>query len=164
MLLDIGYNMQDESARLLAFGKAYVANHELDLLSIAIMFCRFNSVAYIYRLVGMDMLKIWSHVEGNCIQHAGCRIILKFEFDVLKILAYEFRRAEIEYVAGTEHWFLISRSVGIQFSEGSYEFGSQVGKLDSGINIELRRELVGLNMFGHKLLKAASEFGDVFFL
>lgn len=42
-------------------------------------------------------------------------VVFKLEFDMLKILAYEFACAEIEDIAGTEHRLLITGTERIEF-------------------------------------------------
>ena len=42
-------------------------------------------------------------------------VVFKLEFDMLKILAYEFACAEIEDIAGTEHRLLVSGTERIEF-------------------------------------------------
>ena len=88
----------------------------------------------------------------------ACAVVLKLQLDVLKVLAYKFARAEIEHIARAEHRLLVARSERIELLQISHELGSYVGKFNLSINVEMRRQLIGLNVFSHILFKSAAEF------
>ena len=61
-----------------------------------------------------------------------------------------------------EYRLLIAGAVWVEFFKKSKQLGGDVGKLNLGIDFNLRRELVGLYMLGHILLEASAELRYVF--
>lgn len=118
----------------------------------------FYCVADVDRLVGMDMLEIGSHIEGDGIDHAAGAVIFKFKLDMLKIFAYKFACAEIKDVARHENRLLVARTIRIELLEIYKQFGCDVCKFYFSVDVYLRRQLVGLYMLGYILLEAAAEF------
>ena len=91
------------------FGDAYVADHQLNRFRMVVLVL-LDSVADIHRFVGVDMLEVWRHIKRDCRYHTACTVVLKFELDMLKVLAHEFGSAEVKDVARTEYGFLVAWS------------------------------------------------------
>lgn len=76
-----------------------IAYHQLNGIGIVRSFSLFYGVAYVNRLVRMDMLEILRHIEGDRIYHMAGAVVFKFQLDMLHIFAHELTGAEIKHVA-----------------------------------------------------------------
>ena len=103
-----------------------------------IVFVLLDGVAYVHRFMGVDMLEIRCHVEGYGGYHAARAVVLKLKLDVLQILADQFGRAEVKYVARAEEGFLVARAEWIEFPEPRHKLGRDVGKRYVGVYVNLR--------------------------
>ena len=84
--------------------------------------------------------------------------------DMLGVFAYEFAGAEVEDSLSAEDRLLIARAVRIEFLQALDEVVVDVGESDCGVDVDLRIELVGLDMLGDISLESLTEGGDVLLL
>lgn len=142
--------------------RAYILYHKLYGIEIAGMLGLLDSVADVDRLMSVNMLEIWCHVEGYCIDHTACAIVFKLQFYVFEIFPYELTRTEIENVACAEHRVLVARTERIKLLEMCHKLRRDIGELNHRVNLDHRGQLVGLDMSSHVFFKPATELFDVF--
>ncbi len=110
----------------------------------------------------MYVLEVFRHVERYGVDDMACGIVFEFKLYMLQIAAYKFACTEVKHVFCAEHGFLVPRPERIEFLEQGNQLGSDVGEFYLGVDVEMRFELVRLNVVGHIFFETTAELRDVF--
>ncbi len=111
----------------------------------------------------MYVLEVFRHVERYGVDDMkACGIVFEFALYApdcgLQVCRY--RSQTRFFVQNTGFWF--PRPERIEFLEQGNQLGSDVGEFYLGVDVEMRFELVRLNVVGHIFFETTAELRDVF--
>ena len=123
-----------------------------------------DGIADINRLMGMYMFKIRSHIESYGIDDAARAVVLQLKLDMLHILAYNLRCAEIKDIACHEYRLLVAGAEWIEFTQHCCKFRSNLCESDFCVNLNLGLQLIGKDVGRDIFFELAREFSHIVLL
>ena len=124
----------------------------------------FEGIDDVERVEGFEVLAILCHAEGNTIHYVFGRFVGEFEFEVLVVATDDFAGSVVvEHAVGVEDWLWIARPKWFELTQDADELRRDVGELESCVNLDLRCELMLLDIVGYIFLETTDELFEILF-
>ena len=102
--------------------------------------------------------------EGDAVHDVVRLVVHQLQFNVLLIASYDFARAIVIHMTGTENGFFVFRTEGVELLQITEELRGDVLKVNLRVNVDNRTRLFGQNVLRHELFETPGESGHVFHL